>query len=103
MINYNLVTKEMIRLPDMSNGNRTRKTCNICLCLRKFLCSEVNILKSSNTILNSIYFSLLYCNLRSGKCYSISKNPGFPGCEVCCLFCSVLLLDMFWCIVGELK
>ena len=30
------------------------------------------------------------------------ENPGFPGCEVCCLFCSELLLDMFWRIVGKL-
>ena len=41
--------------PDMSNGNRTRETtCDICLCLRKFLSSEVNILKSGNTIPNRI-------------------------------------------------
>ena len=41
----------------MSNGNRTRKTtCDICLCLRKFLCSEVTILKMGNTIPNSILF-----------------------------------------------
>ena len=58
----------------MSNGNRTRNTaCDICLCLRKFLCSEVNILKSGNTIPNTIYFCLLFCDRRSGKCCCISK------------------------------
>ena len=47
-------------LPDMSNGNTTRNTtCDICLCLRRFLCSEVNIPKSGNTIPNSIYFCIL--------------------------------------------
>ena len=45
----------------MSNENRTRKTtCDICLCLRKFLFSEVHILKSGNTTPNSIYFCILF-------------------------------------------
>ena len=45
----------------MSYGTRTRKTtCDIRLCLRKFLCSEVNILKSGNIIPNSIYFCILF-------------------------------------------
>ena len=65
-------------LPDMSNGDRTRKTtCDICLCLRKFLCSEVSILTSGNTIPNSIYFCPLFCDRRSGKCCCISKIQVF--------------------------
>ena len=38
----------------------TKTTCDICLCLRKFLCSEVNIRKSGNTIPKSIYFCILF-------------------------------------------
>ena len=45
----------------MIYGYRTRKTtCDICLCLHSFLCSEVNILKSDNTIPTSIYFCILF-------------------------------------------
>ena len=52
----------------MSNENRTRKTaCDICLCLRKFLCSEVNILTLGNTILNSIYFCLFFAIVGVGN------------------------------------
>ena len=52
----------------MSNENRTRKTtCDICLCLRKFLCSDVNILKSGNTIPNSIYFCILFAIVGVGN------------------------------------
>ena len=52
----------------MSNGNRTRKTkCDICLCLRKFLCLEVIILKSGNTIPNSIYYCILFAIVGVGN------------------------------------
>ena len=52
----------------MSNGNRTRKTkCDICLCLRKFLCSEVIILKSGNTIPKSIYYCILFAIVGVGN------------------------------------
>ena len=62
----------------MSNGNRTRKTtCDICLCLRIFFCSEVNILKSGNTIPNTIYFCILFCDCGSGKCCRFSKIQAF--------------------------
>ena len=61
-------TDALRELPDMSNGNRTRNTaCDICLCLRKFLCLEVNILKSGNTIPNSIYFCLLFAIVGVGN------------------------------------
>ena len=61
-------TDALRELPDMSYGSRTRKTtCDICLCLRKFLCPEVNILKSGNTIPNSIYFCLLFAIVGVGN------------------------------------
>ena len=66
----------------MSNGNRIRKTtCCIGLCLRKFLCSEVNILKSCNSILRSIYFCILFAIVGVGNAvvslkFSISGMQG---------------------------
>ena len=73
----------------MSNGNRTRKTtCDMCLCLRKFLCSEVNILKSGNTIPNSIDFCILFCDRGSGKCCCVSKIKVFLDARY--VVCSVL-------------
>ena len=52
----------------MSNGNRTRKTkCDICLCFRKFLCSEVIILKSGNTIPKRIYYCILFAIVGVGN------------------------------------
>ena len=61
-------TDALRELPDTNNGNRTRKTTSdICLCLRKFLCSEVNNLKSGNTIPNSIYFCILFAIMGVGN------------------------------------
>ena len=71
-------TDALRKLPDMSNGNRTRQTtCDICLCLRKFLCSEVNILKSDNTIPKRIYFCILFCNRGCGKNAVVSLKFSF--------------------------
>ena len=73
----------------MSNGNRTLKTtCDICLCLRKFLCSEVNNLKSGNTIPNSIYFCILFCDRGNGKCCYIFKIQAFWDARY--VVCSIL-------------
>ena len=89
-------------LPDMSNGNRTRKTaCDNPLYLSKFLCSEVNILKLGNTIPNSVYFCI-YLELWEWEMLQYLFNPVFPGCQVCYLFFFELLLDMYWCIVDKL-
>ena len=74
----------------MSNGNITRKTtCAICLCLRKFLCSEVYILKSGNTIPKSIYFCILFCDRGGGKCCCIPKIQFFRDARyvVCYVTC----------------
>ena len=54
--------------------------------------------------------SLVFSHLGfwSGNLFLIAPFPDlcllvpFPGCEVCCLFCSELLLDMFLCIVCDL-
>ena len=92
-------TDALRELPDMSNGNRTRiSTCDICLCLRKFLCLEVNILKSGNTIPNSIYFCILFCDHGSGKCYCISKIQFFLDARY--VVCSAL--SCYWTGFGAL-
>ena len=84
----------------MSYGNRTRKTaCDICLCLRKFLCSEVNILKSGNTIPNSIYFCIHFCDRGSGECCCVSKIQVFLDARY--VVCSVL--SCYWTCFGALS
>ena len=94
-------TDALRELPDMSNGNRTRKTtCDIRFCLRKFLCWEVNILKLDDTIPNSIYFCIRFCDRGSGKCCCISKSHFFLDAR--CVVCFELLLDTFWCIHSSL-
>ena len=61
-------TDALRELPDMCNGKRTRKTkCDIGLCLRKFICSEENILKSDITIPNNIYFCILFAIVGVGN------------------------------------
>ena len=93
-------TDALRELPDMSNENRTRKTtCDICLYLRKFLCSEVNILKSGNTIPNSIYFCILFCDRGSGKCCCVSKIHFFLDARY--VVCSVLSCN--WTCFGAMS
>ena len=93
-------TDALRELPDMSNGNRTRKTtCAICIWLRKFLCSKVNRLKLGNTIPISIYICIFFCDRGSGKCCCISKIQVFLDARY--VACSVL--SCYWTCFGALS